>query len=116
MKEFANNKKNGEFTKAENTEKLISIIEEEKTIKFLEKLPIWEILEKERISKTFCSLAKISSREESLSIVQGENGYHFGNEKERSFFINNYYQKIYEKIETTYDIEGFLGDNILSKN
>ena len=97
-------------------EQKIVDINSEKIRAQLSQLKSWEILNKERASKSFCSIFRGANKDISLSVINDQNGTEFPNDKARANFINSFYQNIYKKKEKSLDIETFLGEAILNSD
>ena len=116
LKSIDISKKNRDLKTTEDLENNLTEIETGRTMKILQELPIWHILEGERISKTFCDLAKGAKNNESLNIIEGPGGKIFNSVAERSQYISRYYQDIYKFTEQTGTLEEFLGPEILNSD
>ena len=83
---------------------LISMLEDELTsinegkIKsFLMRQDSWEILNKEKISQSFCNIFRRYKDNPSLTQVQDSLGNDFNSKEEQANFNNSFYQNIYKK-------------------
>ena len=97
---------------------LDKIIDQEVRIA-VEKSPLFDHINNEKMSPLFLKLAKSCNSEYRLNDIVGSDGVIFNCEADRNEYIVSYFEKIYKKPDYTPDnvagiIENFLGPDILS--
>jgi hypothetical protein len=98
----------------------LSTLLDEEARAALDNFSMFEILNMEKMTPAFLSIAKQTKKSANLSEIKSDTGVDFNSELERENYIRNYYADIYSvKADTAIDaagcIERFLGDRILNE-
>jgi Reverse transcriptase (RNA-dependent DNA polymerase) len=71
-----------------------------------------EVLGSEKPSRHFLDIAKVTSSDESLTVIKKGDGSNFENVSDQQAFIKNFYENLYKLDATEGTIEDFLGAEI----
>merc|ERR1711973_667764 len=74
------------------------------------------ILNQEKISKSFCNIFRATKDDSSLSLIRNSNGADFNSKPEQARYINSFYQNIYKKKKKTLSLVDFLGSDIANND
>jgi hypothetical protein len=98
-------------------ETILSKLNDDELRREVERIPGFEVLNSEKITPYFLSLAKGSQSEASMSDICDSNGQPFESLEDMKGFVKNFYSNIYKKSENEPEsfrncIENFLGPEI----
>jgi len=102
-----------------NLEKLLLEIDENELKLEVEKSPLYEFINTEKITPEFLKLSRSAKIEAKLSDIKKPDGSDFVNDEERNEFIVSFFANIYKKPEGEenigeHTIENFLGPNTVT--